>query len=47
MDTPQSLIAVRRTRRNVIAMGKLVAAGVFGLALTSRGADAASNGGKP
>jgi hypothetical protein len=42
MDTPQSLVAVRRTRRNVIAMGKLVAAGAFGLALTSRDADAAS-----
>ena len=42
MDTPQSLVAVRRTRRNVIAMGKLVAAGAVGLALASRDADAAN-----
>jgi hypothetical protein len=47
MDTPQASVAVRRTRRNVIAMGKLLGAGILGVALTSRGADAASNGGKP
>jgi hypothetical protein len=47
MDTPQASVAVRRTRRNVIAMGKLVGAGILGVALTARGADAASNGGKP
>ena len=47
MDTPQASVAVRRTRRNVMAMGKLLGAGILGVALASRGADAASNGGKP
>lgn len=47
MDKPQAVVAVRRTRRNVIAMGKLLGAGVFGLALASRRADAANSGGKP
>jgi Hint domain len=47
MVTPQASVAVRRTRRNVIAMGKLVGAGILGVALTSRGADAATSGGRP
>jgi hypothetical protein len=47
MDTPQASVAVRRTRRNVMAMGKLLGAGILGVALASRGADAARNGASP
>jgi hypothetical protein len=47
MEMPRPLIAVRRTRRNVIAMGKLLGAGVLGVALTSRDAEAQKGGGKP
>ncbi len=47
MEMPQAKVAIRRTRRNVIAMGKLLGAGALGIALTSGGADAAGNNGKP
>jgi Hint domain len=45
METPRASTAVRRTRRNVIAMGKLLGLGALGVALTARGAGAAT--GKP
>jgi hypothetical protein len=48
METPSVSTAIRRTRRSVIAMGKLLGAGAFGIAMTSsRNAEAASSGGKP
>ena len=47
MEKPNVSAAIRRTRRNVIAMGKLLGVAVFGIALSPRGADAAATGGKP
>jgi hypothetical protein len=47
MERPSISTAMRRTRRNVIAMGKLLGAGALGIALTSRGTEAANSGGKP
>jgi hypothetical protein len=47
MEKPNVSAAIRRTRRNVIAMGKLLGVAVFGIALSPGGADAATSGGKP
>ena len=47
MEKPNVSAAIRRTRRNVIAMGKLLGVALFGIALSPRGADAAATGGKP
>jgi Hint domain len=45
METPSVSTAIRRTRRNVIAMGKLVGPAVLAIALSRRGAEAAMSGG--
>lgn len=47
METPNVSTALRRTRRNVIAMGKLVGVAVFGIAMSPRSGEAAGSGGKP
>jgi Hint domain len=47
MEKANVSAAIRRTRRNVIAMGKLLGVAAFGIALSPRGADAATSGGKP
>ena len=47
METPNLSTALRRTRRNVIAMGKLVGVAVFGIAMSPRSGEAAGSGGKP
>jgi Hint domain len=51
METPNVSTAIRRTRRNVIAMGKLVGPAMLAIAMSSRGAEAAmvggGGGGKP
>jgi hypothetical protein len=49
MKSPDAFTAIRRTRRNVIAMGRLLGAGAVGIALSTSGAEAqrSSGGGKP
>jgi hypothetical protein len=47
METPNVSTALRRTRRNVIAMGKLVGVAVIGIAMSPRSGEAAGSGGKP
>src|SRR4249919_3786538 len=47
METPNVSTALRRTRRNVIAMGKLVGVAVFGIAMSPRSGEAVGSGGKP
>jgi Hint domain len=47
METPNVSTAIRRTRRNVIAMGKLLGVAVFGIAVSPGSGEAATSGGKP
>jgi Hint domain len=47
METLNVSTAIRRTRRNVIAMGKLLGVAVFGIAVSPGSGEAATSGGKP